>query len=179
MLDLLAYSSCPHFLQIQIMTSSGRRVKRKNLDECDGNSIRSDRARKSRIGRKVSKKKSSTSKALRPQRAAARNARSLFSKITGTATDGEDEDGSEGDLSETESGMQDSNIESDESNRSLDNDGNRNLKGKDILEESEDFAESRELTESHMNTINRRRLVFKLPVRDSIKIVFPESGIHK
>ncbi|KAI5579538.1 hypothetical protein BDE02_08G095300 [Populus trichocarpa] len=165
--------------EIEIMTSSGRRVKRKNLDECDGNSIRSDRARKSRIGRKVSKKKSSTSKALRPQRAAARNARSLFSKITGTATDGEDEDGSEGDLSETESGMQDSNIESDESNRSLDNDGNRNLKGKDILEESEDFAESRELTESHMNTINRRRLVFKLPVRDSIKIVFPESGIHK
>ncbi|KAJ6318166.1 hypothetical protein OIU76_013666 [Salix suchowensis] len=165
--------------EIEVMTSSGRRVKRKNLDECDGNSIRSDRARKLRIGRKASKKKSSTSKALRPQRAAARNARSLFSKITGTATDGEDEDGSEGDLSETESGMQDSIIESDESNRSLHNEGKRNLKGKDILEESEDFAESCEPTESHMNTINRRRLVFKLPVRDSIKNVFPESGIHK
>ncbi|KAJ6322205.1 hypothetical protein OIU77_012138 [Salix suchowensis] len=165
--------------EIEVMTSSGRRVKRKNLDECDGNSIRSDRARKLRIGRKASKKKSSTSKALRPQRAAARNARSLFSKITGTATDGEDEDGSEGDLSETESGMQDSIIESDESNRSLHNEGKRNLKGKDILEESEDFAESCEPTESHMNTINRRRFVFKLPVRDSIKNVFPESGIHK
>ncbi|KAJ6689796.1 hypothetical protein OIU85_006135 [Salix viminalis] len=165
--------------EIEVMTSSGRRVKRKNLDECDGNSIRSDRARKLRIGRKASKKKSSTSKALRPQRAAARNARSLFSKITGTATDGEDEDGSEGDLSETESRMEDSIIGSDESNRSLHNEGKRNLKGKDILEESEDFAESCEPTESHMNTINRRRLVFKLPVRDSIKNVFPESGIHK
>ncbi|KAI5574178.1 hypothetical protein BDE02_10G128100 [Populus trichocarpa] len=165
--------------EIQIMTSSGRRVKRKNLDECDGNSIRSNRTRKSRIDRKASKRKSSTSKALRPQRAAARNALSLFSKITGTATDAEDEDGSEGDLSETESGMQDSNIESDESDRSLHDEGNRNLKGKDILEEPEDFAKYHEFTESHMNTINRRRLVLKLPVHDSSKIVLPECGMHK
>ncbi|CAK7326373.1 unnamed protein product [Dovyalis caffra] len=167
--------------EIEIMTASGRRVKRKNLDECDGNSMRSNRIRKSRIGRKASKRKSSISKALRPQRAAARNALSLFSKITGTATDGEDEDGSEGDVSETESGMQDSNIESesDESDRSFHDEENRNLKGKDILEESEDFAKSHQLIESHMNTINRRRLVLKLPVRDSSKIMLPDSGIHK
>ncbi|KAJ6324663.1 hypothetical protein OIU76_011872 [Salix suchowensis] len=165
--------------EIEIMTSSGRRVKRKNLDECDGNTTRSNRTRKSRIGRKASKRKSSDSKALRPQRVAARNALSLFSKITGTVTDGEDEDGSEGDLSETESGTQDSNIESDESDRSLRDEGNRNLKGKDILEEPEDFAKYHEFTESHVNTIKRRRLVLKLPVHDSSKIALQEFGMHK
>ncbi|KAJ6718558.1 WD REPEAT DOMAIN 9 [Salix purpurea] len=158
---------------------NGRRVKRKNLDECDGNTTRSNRTRKSRIGRKASKRKSSDSKALRPQRVAARNALSLFSKITGTVTDGEDEDGSEGDLSETESGTQDSNIESDESDRSLRDEGNRNLKGKDILEEPEDFAKYHEFTESHLNTIKRRRLVLKLPVHDSSKIALQEFGMHK
>ncbi|KAF2289096.1 hypothetical protein GH714_028902 [Hevea brasiliensis] len=151
------------------MTSSGRRVKRKNLDECDGNIFRSNRTGKSRIGRKASKRKSSTLKALRPQRAAARNALTLFSKITGTATDGEYES-SEGDSSESDSTLQHSDIQSDESERSLQNERNGHLKGKEVsLEESEEYVKSHELPESHMNAGNRR-LILKLPVRDPTKI---------
>ncbi|KAK0608266.1 hypothetical protein LWI29_028087 [Acer saccharum] len=156
--------------EAEIMTSSGRRVKRRNLDEADGNLVRNNRTRKSN-GQKVSKRrKSSTSKSLRPQRAAARNARSLFSKITGTSTDGEDEDGSDSELSESESTLQDSNIESEESSRSLLNEQTRHSKGKEIsLDESEDVVEG-EIPESHVNAGTRRRLVLRLPVRDSNKL---------
>ncbi|XP_057992634.1 uncharacterized protein LOC110633006 isoform X2 [Hevea brasiliensis] len=162
--------------EIEIMTSSGRRVKRRNLDDCDGNTFRSNETRKSRIGRKASKRKSSTLKALRPQRVAARNALTLFSKITGTDTDGEDEDSSEGDSSESESTLQHSDIQSDESERSLRNERNRHLKGKEVsLEEPEEVVKSHELPESHMNAGNRRRLILKLPVRDPTKIVMPDS----
>ncbi|XP_065863791.1 uncharacterized protein [Euphorbia lathyris] len=161
--------------EIEIMTSSGRRVKRRNLDECDSNSFRSNRSRKSRIGQKASKRKSSTLKALRPQRAAARNALTLFSKITGTTTDGEDEDSFNGDSSESESTLQHSSIQSDESEISLQNGGNRNWKGKEVQLESEDFVKSHKFSESPGNTGNRRRLVLKLPVRDSTKVFMSEN----
>ncbi|WCJ23351.1 WD40/YVTN repeat-like-containing domain Bromodomain [Euphorbia peplus] len=160
---------------IEVMTSSGRRVKRRNLDECDGNSFRSNRSRKSRMGQKTSRRKSSTSKALRPQRAAARNALTLFSKITGTATDGEDEDSSDGDLSEGESSLQNSSLQSDESEISLQNGGSRDSKGKEVSLESEDFVKSHEFSESPVSTGNRRRLVLKLPVRDSTKVFMSEN----
>lgn len=161
------------------MTSSGRRVKRRNLDECDGNPHRFNRTRKSRNGRKASKRKS-TSKSLRPQRAAARNALNLFSKITGTSTDGEDEDGSEDNLSESESSLQDSIIESDKSDSSLQNEQNKYLKGKEVsLDDCEDLVEPCELPESHFNDGNRKRLIFKLPMRDSNKLVLPRSISHK
>ncbi|EEF43070.1 WD-repeat protein, putative [Ricinus communis] len=128
--------------EIEIMTSSGRRVKRRNLDECVGNTFRSHRTRKSKIGRKTSKAKSSMLKALRPQRAAARNALSLFSKITGTASGGEDGDSSEIDSSESESMQQQSDIQSDESERSLQNAQNRNMKGKEVSLEEDTGAET-------------------------------------
>lgn len=149
------------------MTSSGRRVKKRNLDEDDGNVIRNKRNRKVGNRQKSSRRKSSTSKSLRPQRAAARNARSFFSTITGTSTDGEDEDGSEGELSESESALQDSNIDSEESIRSLLNEQSRHSKGKEVsLDESEDVNKLN-MPESHVNAGTRRRLVLKLPVRDS------------
>nr|XP_023895389.1 bromodomain and WD repeat-containing protein 3 [Quercus suber]POE57423.1 isoform c of bromodomain and wd repeat-containing protein 1 [Quercus suber] len=165
--------------EVEIMTSSGRRVKRRNLDECDGNPHRFNRTRKSRNGRKASKRKS-TSKSLRPQRAAARNALNLFSKITGTSTDGEDEDGSEDNLSESESSLQDSIIESDKSDSSLQNEQSKYLKGKEVsLDDCEDLVEPCELPESHFNDGNRKRLIFKLPIRDSNKLVLPRSISHK
>lgn len=157
------------------MTSSGRRVKRKNLDEYDENSFRNiNRNRKSKNDRKASrKKKSSLSKSLRPQRAAARNALNLFSQITGTSTDGEDqEDGSEGDSSESESTLQDSNIGSEESDVSLQAEQNEHSKGKEVvLYESEDAVKPHESPESRPSIGNRRRLVLKLPNRDSSKLV--------
>lgn len=163
---------------IEITTSSGRRVKRRNLDECDGNSSRNKRFRESKHGRKASRKKVS-SKSLRPQRVAARNALTLFTKITGTSTDGEDEDGSIADSSESESMIQDSNIESDESGRSLQIVSIKHSKGKEVfLDGHEGVIESREISESH-NAGNRKRLVLKLPARNSNNSVVPNSNHRK
>ncbi|KAF3456326.1 hypothetical protein FNV43_RR00976 [Rhamnella rubrinervis] len=164
--------------EIEIMTSSGRRVKRRNLDECDGNLIK-NRNRKSRNGRKASGRKSSTSKSLRPQRAAARNALTLFSKITGTSTDVEDEDCLEIDTSESESMLHDSNVESDGSDKYLQNEQRKHLKGKEIsLDESEDIVKPQG-HEFHLNGGNRKRLVLKLPLRDSNKNVAQENTTYK
>uniref|UniRef100_A0A5B6ZS60 Putative bromodomain and WD repeat-containing protein 3 isoform X1 n=1 Tax=Davidia involucrata TaxID=16924 RepID=A0A5B6ZS60_DAVIN len=165
--------------EVEIMTSSGRRVKRRNLEECDGNSLRNNRAGKSRNGRKASRMKSSLSKSLRPQRAAARSALTLFSRIRGTYTDGEDEYGLEGDSSDSESTQQDSNIETEESDGSLQNEQHKHSKGKEevSLDEFEGVDKPRECSESHMNAGNRRRLVLKFPVRDLNKLLPPESKI--
>ncbi|KAL2341692.1 hypothetical protein Fmac_009632 [Flemingia macrophylla] len=155
-------------IDTEIMTSSGRRVKRRNLDECDGNTFGSSRSRKGKSGQKTSRRKSSKSKSSRPQRAAARNALHLFSKITGTPTDGE-EDSLIGDFSDSESTLQESNIDSDESGGSLQNDQLYCSKGKEVSYDESEDTKSRELTGSHVNSMNKRRLVLKLPIRDIAK----------
>ncbi|XP_039025713.1 LOW QUALITY PROTEIN: bromodomain and WD repeat-containing protein 3-like [Hibiscus syriacus] len=169
--------------EIEFMTSSGRRVKRRNLDECDGNSFSNGPIRKSKNERKALRRRSSTSKtsskSSRPRRAAARNAFTLFSKITGTSTDGEDEYDSEGDSSDSESMIQDSYIESDESDGDLPNGQIKLSKGKEVFfGEPEDVAKTNVLPESH-NAGNRRRLVLKLPARNPNKLVLPESTIER
>ncbi|KAK7246296.1 hypothetical protein RIF29_41159 [Crotalaria pallida] len=152
--------------ETEIMTSSGRRVKRRNFDECDENTLSSSRSRKGKVGQKTSRRRS-RSKSSRPQRAAARNALHLFSKITGTPTDGE-EDSLVGDFSDSDSTLPESNIDSDESARALQDDQPNHSKGKEILYESEDM-ESHKLTETPMNAMNRRKLVLKFPIRGSSK----------
>lgn len=152
-------------------------MKRRNFDEGDGNPLRNHRTRKPKRDRKASRKKSS-SKSLRPQRAAARNALTLFSKITGTSTDGEDEEGSEADTSESESTLPDSNIESDGSEKYLQNEQKKHIKGKEIsVDESEEFVNHPKVPESHMNAGNRTRLVLRLPVRESNKLVVRQSVV--
>ncbi|KAL1548178.1 bromodomain and WD repeat-containing protein 1 isoform X1 [Salvia divinorum] len=150
--------------KVEIMTSSGRRVKRRNLDQSDDSSIRNNRTRKSRNGKKAKHKKSSSKS--RPQRAAARNALHLFSRITGASTDG-DINGSDHNSSDSESALQDSSFESEESDASLPNEWYENLKGKEI---SLDHAVRTEQThpESHLPG-NRKKLILKLPNRDSTK----------
>ncbi|KAL5541939.1 hypothetical protein UlMin_009649 [Ulmus minor] len=166
--------------EIEIMTSSGRRVKRRNMEESDGNSLKSNRIRKSRNGRKASRKKSSKSKSLRPQRAAARNALSLFSKMSGTSTDGEDEDGSDGDMSDSESMLHNSNVESDESDKHMQIEQWKPLKGKGISrDEPEDLSKPHGVPDSHTNAGNRTRLVLKLPPRVSNNLVGQESTLYK
>lgn len=133
------------------------------MDECDGNSVRGTQTRKSRNGQNSSKRKSSISKSFGPQRPAARNALSLFSKITGTSTKCEDEDGSVN-FSESESSLQDSIFESDKSDTSLSNEQTKYLKGKEVsLDESKDAVECYELPGYHNDGGNQRRLVLKLP----------------
>lgn len=160
--------------EVEIMTSSGRRVKRKNLDECNGDSLGSNR-RKSRHGQKDSRRKSSSSKSSRPQRAAARNALNLFSRLTGVSADrDEEEDRSESSL-ESESMLQDSSMGSEESELSSQNKQPNHSKGKEVLvDESEDVVKPHECSESHLIAGNRR-LVVKFPTRVFNKSVPAEN----
>ncbi|KAI3469301.1 hypothetical protein Pfo_025964 [Paulownia fortunei] len=161
-------------VEVEIMTSSGRRVKRKNLDECDGSLIRNNRTRKSRIGRKASSKKSSSKS--RPQRAAARNALHLFSRITGTSTDG-DINGSGGDSSESGSTLPDSSFASEESDASLQKEWYENSKGKEIsLDHTMGVDQPLSYPESHTNAASKKRLILKLPNRDSSKFVSQQNS---
>lgn len=157
------------------MTSSGRRVKRKNLDEFDDSLLGKKRNRKSRNGRKASSKKSSSKS--RPQRAAARNALHLFSRITGASTEG-DMNGSDCDSSESGSTLQESSFGSEESDASLQNEWNESLKGKEIsLDHTVGVDQTHSYHESQSNAVSRKRLILKLPNRDSSKFTGSSSGI--
>lgn len=157
------------------MTSSGRCVKRRNLDKDNGASSRTRRLKKQRIGRKTSKKKSLKAKSLRPQRVAARNALNFFSQITGAATD-EDDSGSEEDSSESETMLQDSNIQSGEPDSNLSNAQLNDPKAEQAsLLTSVGMVKPPEPLESQMNIGNKRRLVLKFSLRDSKKTVTPEN----
>jgi PH-interacting protein len=164
-----------HKKEAGIMTSSGRRVKKRNFDELEGAPSNKKRTRKSRSGRKESKRKSSKSKSSRPRRAAARNALSWFSKITGTSKDAEEEEVSElSDSSESESTTQDSGTGDSELEVALLNGHGKQSKGKTILVcDSDDGAQQCDIRETH--TAERRRLVLRFPVRNSDKLTLLEN----
>ncbi|CAL1397384.1 unnamed protein product [Linum trigynum] len=168
-----------HRAELEVMTSSGRLIKRRNLDACEGNTLRISRSnsRKPHIVRKNKKKKSFKSKALtrpqRKQRAAAQQARDLLIKVTAEDVDEDEEELSTGDASDSESTEQ-SGMESDESEMSSRSDHIRYLKGK-ALAVSEDRP--LKVQESHPNIPIRKKLVLKFPVRDSSKIMtMPENA---
>ncbi|XP_018484032.2 uncharacterized protein LOC108854865 [Raphanus sativus] len=73
-----------------VATSFGRRDKR-ILDEIDSSKFGNKRTKNRRIGVKASKRRYSDVKESRPQRAAAQNARSLLSKISGSSSDDVDD----------------------------------------------------------------------------------------
>ncbi|PIA61119.1 hypothetical protein AQUCO_00300561v1 [Aquilegia coerulea] len=154
--------------EVEFMTSSGRRVKRKNLDECDGTSSRINRTRKARKGKKSLKRKSSRSKSLRPQRVAARNARNFLSRINGVCTD-EDVDNSEDESSDGESILAESDFQSNESDRSVENLQQKISKGKEVS--LDEVVKASEL-QCQTNARNKMKLVLKLPSRDS-KLALP------
>ncbi|CAI0467064.1 unnamed protein product [Linum tenue] len=168
-----------HRAELEVMTSSGRLIKRRNLDACEGNTLRISRSssRKPHTVRKNKKKKSFKSKALtrpqRKQRAAAQQARDLLIKVTAEDVDEDEEELSTGDASDSESTEQ-SGMESDESEMSSRSDHIRYLKGK-ALAVSEDRP--LKVQESHPNIPIRKKLVLKFPVRDSSKIMtMPENA---
>ncbi|GAB2265780.1 hypothetical protein Dimus_000816 [Dionaea muscipula] len=166
--------------EIEITTSSGRRVKRRNLDEYDEISHRINETQKSRSKGKALKK-SLSSKSSRPQRAAARNALNFFSRITGgTSLDVEDEDGLEDDLSGSESMLQNSSFETEESDRSAIGEQTKHSKGKGIIfDESDDGDRPLNSHESYKHAGNRKRLVLKLSVRDTNKILISDNSAVK
>ncbi|XP_061338407.1 uncharacterized protein LOC133285221 isoform X2 [Gastrolobium bilobum] len=151
-----------HNIEVEVMTSSGRRVRKRNLDECNGNTSGSNRTKKSKGSLKSSKRKSSKAKPLRPQRIAAHNARNMFSQIGETTTDGEDSD-SEDELSDS---LQDSDKLS-ESERKLHN--KHDEFKRPILQDFANVSKPPAYSESQVNNENRRRLVVKFSLRDSKK----------
>ncbi|KAL5069028.1 hypothetical protein RYX36_019915 [Vicia faba] len=70
--------------------TSGRRVRKRNLEECNGKTSGNNRVKKSKASSKSAKRKSSKAKTSRPLRTAAHNARNMLSHIDETSTDGED-----------------------------------------------------------------------------------------
>ena len=162
--------------QAEIMTSSGRRFRKRNFDELEGATNKNKRTRKSRSGRKKSKRKSSKSKSSRPRRAAAQNALSWFSKITGTSKDAEEEeDISElSESSESESTTEDSGTGDSELDVALVNGHDKQSKGKDILVcDSDNGAQQCDVSETQ--PAERRRLVVRFPVKSSDKLSLLEN----
>ncbi|KAJ7977653.1 Bromodomain and WD repeat-containing protein [Quillaja saponaria] len=152
-----------HNADVELVASSGRRVKKRNLDDCHGTLSGSNRTKKSKSSRKSLKMKSSKSKTLRPQRVAARNARNMFSQFTGTSTDGDDDDDSEDESSDS---LQDSNIQS-ESERNL-----HNMQFEQpSLDEFANVSKSPAHFEPQVKGENRKRLILKFSLRDSNKHV--------
>lgn len=160
-----------------------RHGKKRRPDENDGSVSGINRTKKAKSVRKSSKSKSSRGKSFRPQRVAARNARNMFSRITGTST-GDDDSDSEYDSSSSDSMLQDSLIESTEVDRNLQN-------VHPAIVDSEYKAKPTEVHEPQLNG-NRKRLVFKFSLRDlkkplslednqlneddRTKVVHPSSG---
>lgn len=158
------------------MTFSGRRVKRKNLDEYDDNLIKNHRSRRTRHDRKASRKKSSSTKLLRPQRAAALNALNFLSQITGTSTEREVGEGSIGDLSDSESMLPNSSNASEASDDSQKSERNPQTKGKEVVsaDESENLERARTC---HESAGSRKKLVLKLPNRNTNKTCSENIGL--
>uniref|UniRef100_A0A7N0UHD5 Bromo domain-containing protein n=1 Tax=Kalanchoe fedtschenkoi TaxID=63787 RepID=A0A7N0UHD5_KALFE len=148
--------------EAEIMTSSGRRVKRRNFEEC-GEDIYSSNKTKKTHRNKALKRKFSASNTLRPQRAAASKALTLFSKITGASTDIEDGDETEDELSGSESLVEDSNIEGYLSDDSLQTKHLKQTKGKEIASNGySPVLKLDEPLETHSIPRNRNKLVLRL-----------------
>uniref|UniRef100_A0A453JHY5 Bromo domain-containing protein n=1 Tax=Aegilops tauschii subsp. strangulata TaxID=200361 RepID=A0A453JHY5_AEGTS len=149
-----------------LVTSSGRRVKKRNLDEHDAATVsRPHRARKSKNGRSSKRKRSPKSRGLRPQRRAARHALSFLTKM-GASTD-EDEEDSES-LSDSEL-----NTESIEAEPSAWY--SRPRLGRESNQyDSEDVTQPSHFTETRGSSGNTRKLVLRIPRRD-LKVEFPSA----
>ncbi|CAM8993134.1 unnamed protein product [Rhodiola kirilowii] len=148
--------------EAEIMTSSGRRVKRRNFEESGEDVYKSNKSKKSHR-RKALKRKLSASNTLRPQRAAASKALTLFSKITGASTDVEDGDETEDELSCSDSLVQVSNTESYQSDDSLQTKHLKQIKGKEVA--TNGYAPMLKLDEpleSHSVSKNCKKLVLRL-----------------
>lgn len=153
--------------QAQFTTNSQRRLKRRKLYECDGTSPKNNRRKKSKHRKSSSKNcKYSTSKSLRPQRLAARNALNFFSRINGASVDEEDDQSSESDLSKSDSTSNKSN-ESDRALQKVLREHPREIEAS--LTETDTLVKPPILPESRINTGNRR-LVLKLHLRESNRV---------
>jgi PH-interacting protein len=142
-------------------------VKRRNFEEPEEPmAVGQSRARKARkskhIGRARLRKKSPKSRELRPQRRAARNALSLFSKITGASSDAEEdeddgEEDSESSYSESDSMIPELKEKESPNSSILDDELKKHLH----VQERESYTQNGSKTSQ-----TGRRLVLKLPNRN-------------
>ncbi|GAB2226451.1 hypothetical protein Drorol1_Dr00022259 [Drosera rotundifolia] len=145
-------------------TPSGRRVKKKSLEDCDGQSFQGMVSRKP--GRKPSKKRSSNAESSRPQRAAARNALNMFSRIPEASSDEEEMDDSQSEsiASETFSDLKYENGEPGRGRQTL-----YPSSGEGLCHESAEVTEPTELPALTGNVGEKRRLVLKFSIGNSKK----------
>ncbi|XP_025796075.1 bromodomain and WD repeat-containing protein 1-like isoform X3 [Panicum hallii] len=149
-------------VQAELVTSSGRRVRKKILDEPDIATVsRPRRSRKSRNGHSSKRKRSPKSRGLRPQRRAARNALNFFSKI-GASTE-EDEDDSEGSFSDSELNTDSTDAEQLERTGQL------------RFSTEEDATQPSQFTDNKGNSGTGRKIVLRIPRRD-LKNQFPSGS---
>ncbi|XP_030454648.2 uncharacterized protein LOC115675964 isoform X1 [Syzygium oleosum] len=158
-----------HRTEVEWVTSSGRRVKRRNLEECEGSASRDTQNKKSKNRRKSSKRQSTKAHNLRPQRVAARNALNMICEISDTSTEGENIDDSGDSLSESELLGLNPNKQRDDSDRNFPGLQKECGKGKEPITKPD------ELPEYQSNAGNRKRLVLKFSLRDSKKVVPSEN----
>ncbi|KAK4282559.1 hypothetical protein QN277_013920 [Acacia crassicarpa] len=148
-------------VEAESTTSSGRRVRKRNLNDCDGAPSGSNRLKKSKNSQKSSKRKSSNTKTLRPQRIAARIARNMLSQMDEiSTTDGEDADLED----ESSDSLQDSDVIS-EPERNIQNMCKEHKQP--FLDGIPDASKLPAHSESQANVGNRRKLVLKFSLRDS------------
>ncbi|KAG6491860.1 hypothetical protein ZIOFF_046799 [Zingiber officinale] len=147
----------------EFTTSSGRRVKRRNFDECNGASVsKSHRPKRSRNGH-LKRFKASKSEPSRPQRIAKKNALTFFSKLTSASTDEEDNE-PDSNFSDSESTLPDSKTHSVESERSMKFNPPTRAKAKENIKDAlEDTAIPSEVINKQDNPVIKRKLVLKLP----------------
>lgn len=160
-------------LQVGLMSSPGRLVKSRKLGDHDNNASSSRRPRKkSRPSRLTKKRKSSTAMSLRPQRIAARSASNVLSEISEASTTGEDEEDWEDVLYESESILQASNGQSDDSDENLQTVHRKYPKVKHgSVDTSGDVIKPPEQVATQMNGENKKRLVLKISLKDRKKSV--------
>ncbi|XP_010544972.1 PREDICTED: PH-interacting protein [Tarenaya hassleriana] len=137
-------------LKVEAASSSGRRANKRILEESDGLTSMNKRTKSGRIGLKGSKRKISDVKALRPQRAAAQNARSLLSKISGSSSDEVDEDDLN-DSSNSESVPRNLQIRGSESDRSF--------------TAVHQVANSSDMLDPQSNGMPKKKLILKISVK--------------
>ncbi|KAJ1297475.1 hypothetical protein BS78_01G379400 [Paspalum vaginatum] len=155
--------------EADLVTSSGRRVRKKNLDEPNEATVsRPHRGRKSRNKRSSKRKRSPKSGGLRPQRLAARNALSFLSKM-GASTE-EDEDDSEGSFSDSELNTDSTDAEQLERNGQL-----RIIRDINSQYDSEDGTQPSQFTDNKGNSGTVRKIVLRIPRRD-LKVQFPSGS---
>ncbi|KAK9684998.1 hypothetical protein RND81_10G248400 [Saponaria officinalis] len=154
------------------VAASGRRIRRKRVEDCNVGFKQHNRSKKSKIGRKASKKKSSRPNLSRPLRVSARNAMSVLSKNPETSY-WEDEVASEVDSSDSES--QNSLIEvADKPDLNFPT-KIEDSSGTALVDEFRTAENPVTLPEPQASAGNRTKLVLKLSIRDSKKPLLPDS----